>query len=298
MPTAPNSHPNEIQIGTVPSADGTEIRYRRQGSGPGLVLVQGSMGTAENFRELSAELAPHFDVVSPDRRGRGLSGPGGSTYALACEIEDLHAVLTATGARFVFGLSTGAVIALWAGRRLPAVEKLAAYEPVLFPDRQSLPRRELQAFEQAIAAGRIPAALVAGMKAGGFAPAALRLLPDRVLAWLVGLGLRREAKQPPTAYTPMSELAHSLRNDFALVEEVAGRVDDLADVEHPVLLMGGSRSPGSLRRGLALAATTLPHATTVQLAGLGHGAAWNADLRGTPRQVAAELAAFFTSPER
>jgi pimeloyl-ACP methyl ester carboxylesterase len=259
------------------------------------------MGTAENFRELSAALAPHFDVVSPDRRGRGLSGPGCSTYALAREIEDLDSVLTATGARFVFGVSIGAVIALWARRRIPAIEKLAAYEPVLFRDRHSLPRHDIRAFEQAIAADRVPAALVAGMKAGGFAPAALRVLPDRVLAWLVGLGLRREAKQPPTAYTPMSELVYSLRNDFALVQEVAGRIDDLADLadlEHRVLLLGGAKSSAALRRGLDLAAAALPHAATVRLAGLGHEAAWNADLSGAPRQVAAELATFFTSPVR
>jgi pimeloyl-ACP methyl ester carboxylesterase len=133
MPAAPTSPPNEIETGTVRSADGTVIGYRRQGSGPGLVLVQGSMGTAENFRELAAALAPHFTVVTPDRRDRGLSGPGLSTYALAREVEDLDAVLAATGARFVFGLSSGAVIALWAGRRLPAIEKLPPTSPCCSP---------------------------------------------------------------------------------------------------------------------------------------------------------------------
>lgn len=298
MPAAPWSHPTEIETATVPSADGTVIGYRRQGSGPGLVLVQGSMGTAENFRELAAELAPYFCVVSPDRRDRGTSGPGRSPYSVAREIEDLEAVLAATGARFVFGLSTGAVVALWAARRLPGIEKLAAYEPPLFPDRQSLPHDALDAFDRAIAADRVAAALVAGMKAGGFVPAVLRVVPDPVLAWLVGLGLRREATQPPTAYAPMSALAYSLRNDLALIREVAGRVDAIDGIECPVLLMGGSTSAAYLGRALALARTALPQAATVQLAGLGHGAAWNTDRRGAPARVAAELVRFFSSPER
>src|SRR4051794_14136174 len=73
MPTAP---PSTVQ--TVVSADGTEIGYELRGSGPGLVLVQGTMGTAYNFRDLAEALAGTFTVVLPDRRGRGYSGPGRS----------------------------------------------------------------------------------------------------------------------------------------------------------------------------------------------------------------------------
>src|SRR3954454_6366878 len=66
MPAAP---PSSLQ--TVASADGTEIGYELRGSGPGLVLVQGTMGTAYNFRDLADALAGSFTVVLPDRRGRG-----------------------------------------------------------------------------------------------------------------------------------------------------------------------------------------------------------------------------------
>jgi pimeloyl-ACP methyl ester carboxylesterase len=282
-------------VHTVRSADGTEIGYELRGSGPALVLVQGTMGTAYNFRDLADALAGTFTVVLPDRRGRGYSGPGRSPYALDREIEDLACVLEATGAHHVFGLSSGAIIALWAARRLPAVRAVAAYEPPLFPSRESLPHRALAAFDAAIAAGRLPTALVLAMKAGQFAPRAVSAIPTPVLAPLVGLGLRREAKHPPVGYATMTALAPALADDFALLREVAGRSAELRDVAVPALLLGGSRSQAYLRRALDLAAGSLPAAGRVELPGLDHGAAWNADRRGNPAPVAAELTTFFTT---
>jgi pimeloyl-ACP methyl ester carboxylesterase len=290
MPTAP---PSTVQ--TVVSADGTETGHELRGSGPGLVLVQGTMGTAYNFRDLAEALAGTFTVVLPDRRGRGYSGPGRGPYGLDREIEDLACVLADTGAQRVFGLSSGAIIALWAARRLPAVHAVAAYEPPLFPTPESLPHRELTAFDAAIAAGRLPTALVLAMKAGQFAPPPVAAVPTPILAPLVGLGLRREAKHPPTGYATMTDLAPALVHDFALLREVAGRSAELRDVAVPVLLLGGSRSQAYLERALTLAASALPTARRVELPGLDHGAAWNADRRGNPAPVAAELARFFAS---
>src|SRR4051794_38086889 len=187
MPAAPPSTAH-----TVVSGDGTEIGYELRGTGPGLVLVQGTMGTAYNFRDLAEALAGTFTVVLPDRRGRGHSGTGQSPYTLDRELEDLECVLDATGARRVFGLSSGAIIALWAARRPGALGAGAADEPARFPTRDSLPQRELADFDAAMAAGRIPTALVLAMKAGQFAPPAIAAVPTSILAPLVGLGLRRE----------------------------------------------------------------------------------------------------------
>jgi len=58
---------------SVASRDGTRIGYLRQGSGPGIVLVQGAMGTANHDREPADALSSGFTVYSVDRRGRGLS---------------------------------------------------------------------------------------------------------------------------------------------------------------------------------------------------------------------------------
>jgi pimeloyl-ACP methyl ester carboxylesterase len=85
----------------VTSADGTTIGYRRIGAGPAVVLVHGALMSAYRFDRLAAALADAFTVVVPDRRGRGASGPHGEVYGMAREVEDLRAVLDATGARQV-----------------------------------------------------------------------------------------------------------------------------------------------------------------------------------------------------
>jgi pimeloyl-ACP methyl ester carboxylesterase len=289
MPEAP---PSTLQ--TVSSADGTEIGYELRGSGPVVVLVQGAMGTAYNFRELADALAPHLTVVLPDRRGRGHSGEGRSPYGLAREIEDLDAVVRATGAEGVFGLSSGGVIALWASLEMPAVRSLAVYEPPLFADAAALPRRDLDVFDRAIAGGRVDTALVAGMRVGQFGPQLLDAVPTPLLSWLVRLGLRREATHPPTGYAPMADLGRALTNDFALLREVTGRAPELAGLPVPVLALGGSKSQPYLKRGLDLLVAAVPRAQRVELAGLDHGSAWNADRRGKPAAVAAELVHWFT----
>jgi len=69
-------------------------------------------------------------VFAYDRRGRGESGDT-PPYAVDREIEDLNAMITkAGGSAFVFGHSSGAVLALKAARLLAGpIKKLAVYEP-------------------------------------------------------------------------------------------------------------------------------------------------------------------------
>jgi pimeloyl-ACP methyl ester carboxylesterase len=117
---------------TVRSADGTTIAFDQLGKGPPLILVGGAL----EYRAMdsaTAQLAPlvaqHFTVLHYDRRGRG-----GSTdtppYAVEREIEDIDALIAeAGGSAFVFGISSGAALALEAAIKLgDKVRKLAMYE--------------------------------------------------------------------------------------------------------------------------------------------------------------------------
>ena len=61
-----------------------------------------------------------------------------------------------------------------------------------------------------------------------------------------------------------------------------------------MLLLGGSKSPAYLRTALDALEKVLPHAERHEFAGLDHGASGNADRRGKPALVAAELRAFLT----
>ncbi len=107
----------QFTTASVISKDGTTIHYYQAGHGPGVVLVQGSMGTAQNFMQLAEALADTFTVYVPDRRGRGMSGDNGGEYTIQKEVEDLDALLSKTGAHYIYGLSTGAIISLQAATR-------------------------------------------------------------------------------------------------------------------------------------------------------------------------------------
>jgi pimeloyl-ACP methyl ester carboxylesterase len=74
------------------------------------------MSSGAHHIELARLLADTFMVVVPDRRGRGLSGPYGTGDELQQELDDVAALLGATGATNLWGLSSGACIALHAAR--------------------------------------------------------------------------------------------------------------------------------------------------------------------------------------
>lgn len=133
----PESGPTPGTTGTVTSGDGTTIGYYRQGDGQGLVLLHGAGQTAESFRTLATELSSHFTVYVPDRRGRGMSPSYGSYEGLSTEVADLEALLDATGAPFVFGLSSGAVVAIETALVRLDITELALYEPPRCPSTAS-----------------------------------------------------------------------------------------------------------------------------------------------------------------
>src|SRR5881296_105176 len=129
---------------TVTSKDGTTIAFDQLGEGHersgGVILVSGGSVDRSSNAPLAALLAEQFTVFNYDRRGRG---PSGDTppYAVEREVEDLDAVINeAGGSAFLYGMSSGAVLALEATRKLPTkVKKLALFEPPFIVD-DSRPR--------------------------------------------------------------------------------------------------------------------------------------------------------------
>jgi pimeloyl-ACP methyl ester carboxylesterase len=138
MKTASASH---YKTGFVTSADGTRIGYRQLGKGPGVIALHGGMQAAQHLMRLAESLSEEFTVYLPDRRGRGLSGPHGNGfspgYGIKSECEDVAALLEASGARNIFGLSSGAIVALRSALTMPAIQKMALYEPPFSIDHSS-----------------------------------------------------------------------------------------------------------------------------------------------------------------
>jgi pimeloyl-ACP methyl ester carboxylesterase len=120
---------------SVISKDGTPIAFDQSGQGPALILVAGAAATRRDEASVAAALAPYFTVFAYDRRARGDSGDT-PPYSPLREVEDIEALIhEAGGSAFLFGHSSGAVLALEAARLLPGqITKLAVYEPPFIID--------------------------------------------------------------------------------------------------------------------------------------------------------------------
>src|SRR5688572_17815148 len=114
---------------TVTSKDGTQIAYDKMGNGPAVILVNGALSSRADHTELAQLLSQHFTVYNYDRRGRGDSGDN-QPYKVEREIEDIEALIDkAGGTACVYGISSGACLALEAAAALgDKVKKLAMYE--------------------------------------------------------------------------------------------------------------------------------------------------------------------------
>lgn len=270
--------------GRVRSADGTTIGYRSLGDGPALILVHGGMLASGDFTKLATALSTGFTVHVPDRRGRGLSGPHGAGLRAGREVEDLQALVAATGATRVFGLSTGALVVLRTALVTPDLERIALYEPPLSIG-GSVPTDWLARFDREIAAGKSAAALVTGMKGLATEPSLFSRIPRFALVPLLSAGARLQRSD-----SPVEALIPTLHFDIELIEELADTVLDYAKVEASVLLLGGTKSADYLSRALRELAGVLPHSRSRTLRGLGHSGPEN---DGSPLVVAGELRAFF-----
>ena len=279
--------------GSVISADGTTIGYRRYGHGPGVVLVHGGMQGAQNFAKLALALADSFTVYVPDRRGRGLSGPFGPRYGMDRECEDLGALLSQTGASDVFGLSSGALIVLRAALSNPSIRRAALYEPP-FPVADLSLVGWASRFDEEVDRGDLASALVTALKATGD-PSIFTRLPRRVLTPPLRLAVWADRRRPAAGNDiPFAALIPTLHYDTTLVREMEGKFDECRTIAAEVLLLGGSRSQPFLRAALDSLAHAIPRAARVELPNVGHVAA---DNDGKPALVARELRRFFRSSD-
>jgi pimeloyl-ACP methyl ester carboxylesterase len=268
---------------TTTSPDGTTIAYDREGDGDPLILV----GGAFSYRrypgqvKLARLLAARFTVYSYDRRGRGDSGDT-KPYAVEREIGDLAAMIKAAGGRAdVWGLSSGAVLALEAAAAGLPIRKLAVQEPplVVDPADRRPPADLLPRLTTLIDAGRRGAAvryfMVDGMGAPAFVPAMLRLMPG--------------------VWKALTAVAHTLPYDAAIMRGYQeGRplpAGQWASVTMPTLVMcGASKETPALFEHAAQAITAvLPDGRLEQRRGLGHTKALN------PSVIADTLTEFLTS---
>ena len=257
---------------TVVSADGTTIAYERTGSGPALVLVDGAMchRAGGPMRPLAARLRDSFTVYTYDRRGRGESSDT-PPYAVAREIDDLRAVIGAAGGpAYVYGISSGAALALATAATGAGITRLALYEPPFLAEVEDGTRLKeyTERLRELLDAGRRGDAVALFMRHVG--------LPEPMIA-----GMRA---QP--GWTAMEAIAPTLAYDDEILAGSAVPRDLAPRITVPVLFLGGGASPQSLQQAAKVAADAFPTATHRTLDGQTHDV--------SPDALAPVLIEFFT----
>jgi pimeloyl-ACP methyl ester carboxylesterase len=252
----------------VTSRDGTQIAFDQIGTGQPLILVAGAFGHRKfaGFSELVTLLSSDFTIITYDRRGRGDSGDT-QPYAVAHEIEDIEALIDHVGgSAFVYGASSGAILALEAANQLPhKVKKLALYDlPFIVNDsRAPLPADFVDKMKAAVAEGRRGDAIDIIMTD------VLQLPTDALAA------MREDPNWPD-----MLKVAHTLVYDGLIQRDfMAGKPlprDRWTAVTCPTLVMNGENSEPFFRDGGQALVPLLAHAQYRTLKGQNHNVSMQA----------------------
>ncbi len=218
----------------VTSKDGTTIAVEPAGDGPVVVCVGGALNDRHSTAPLATAM-PGFTVVSYDRRGRGDSGDT-QPYAVEREIEDLAAVIESVGgAAMVYGMSSGAVLALRAAAAGVPITRLALYEPPLTdPDPGYSARLATAGPAEALE-------LFLGTAMG---------MPPEALA----------AMRESPAWPALEALAPTLRYDDEVMT-----MRTLPSTSVPTTVLTGGASPEWMHDAARRLAAHLPNATTTRL---------------------------------
>ena len=241
----------------VKSKDGTAIAYERTGSGPALILVDGAL-CCRAFGpspQLASLLAPHFTVITYDRRGRGQSGDA-PPYSPAREVDDLTALIEAAGgSASLLGLSSGAALALEAAASGIRIDKVIAYEPpyVAEGSQNREPDHEAE-LRRLLADGNRGGAVKYFMKDMVGAPAPMVVML-RLMPWI---------------WRKLQSVAHTLPYDAAVMTAFKIPRPRFASISRPVLVMNGAKTDRRLRAAARALSEVIPSASYRELAGQTH----------------------------
>lgn len=284
-----NSKKN-YNTGHVTSKDGTKVGYRIIGSGPGVILLHGGANSSQHFMSLGVELSDSYTVYIPDRRGRGLSGSYGDNYNMDREVEDVHALIEKTGASKIFGLSSGALIALQSSYKLNEIKKTALYEPPLDIDDTIVNILSfMPKFDAEIAGSKLADATVTMLKDFGIyfgLPSWVTGLPHFLLVTIFNIYYKLEPYTVNGDDVSFTVLVPSFHYDVQLVYNMKGTLENFKEVKGEILLIGGSQSPEFLKNSLNALEQVLPNVKRVELEGLSHSGSLDS---GNPKRVADEL---------
>jgi pimeloyl-ACP methyl ester carboxylesterase len=255
---------DDVRAGRVTSLDGTVIAYEERGNGPTLILVDGAFCSRAfgPMGKLAASLAHRFRVITYDRRGRNESADT-LPYAIEREIEDLSALIEIAGdSAFLYGASSGAVLALRAAASHAGVKRLAMYEPpiVIAGSPEPVPPDRVRDIVAMAKEGRRAEATKTFMRmvgTPGFAVLIMRFIPG--------------------VWSKLLAAAHTLPYDFAALGDTGANkplpeelVRVMASVKVPALVGVGGKSPAWMKHTARVVASGIPGAALRSIEGQTH----------------------------
>lgn len=242
----------------VISKDGTAIAFDQVGQGSPIILVDGAFCSRSlgSMSQLAPLLAPHFTVINYDRRGRGDSEDRKS-YAIEREIEDLEALIKeAGGSAFVFGMSSGAALALKAAAVGLNIKSLALFEPPYVAESRNSPQPpadHLEQLTQLVSSGRRSDAVKFYMTKVMGMPAVLVAIMQLLPMW-----------------SKLKAVANTLPYDATIMGDFHLPTREMSSICLPLLAIGGEKSPKKLLNAVQAVANALPHAEQHLLEGQTH----------------------------
>jgi pimeloyl-ACP methyl ester carboxylesterase len=230
-------------------------------------VVGGVLSNAASYRPLADQLADTFEVHLVNRRGRAGSGPQKTGHSIERECDDLLAVMQATGARLVFGHSFGGLVALETARRHSGLERVFVYEPGV-PLHGHFNLGWLEGYQRLLEQGDQHGAFALMVKHSGFAPWPLGLMPLAYIRAVLRLAIRSRRW---ATIAPLLEA--NLGEHRILAALNTSSADRFSTITARTVLMGGTRSPDFISRGLLTElGQVIPDAIVAILPGLGHAA--------------------------
>ena len=241
---------------TATSADGTNIAYWRQGSGPPLLLVHGALSDRVAWILIQPLLAERFTVYVMNRRGREGSGEP-KAHAIEREFEDIVAVVDAIGEPVhLLGHSGGALCALGAVLLTDRLRSLTLYEPPPPGPRVDI---ELKSLREMIHGAEPEEIVLEFLRTGPRVPEE---------------DIKRLRESPIWPHTV--SLAPSLASELDAAAGYELDVSQYSTLNIPLLLLLGSDSPALLREVSDALVEVVPDVRMRVLEGQQHAANFDA----------------------
>jgi pimeloyl-ACP methyl ester carboxylesterase len=243
-------------MNTAHSKDGTQIAYDVQGNGPVLIYITGAscfrtfMPVVQDVKTFATE----FTVYNYDRRGRGDSGDT-QPWSVEREVEDVEALIDAAGGKaYLYGHSSGAVLALEAALQLKdKVEKVVLYDAAYVHDETE--KREYAQLGESV--GLL-------LKKGKNAQAMKHFLSE------IGMPKLFVTLLPVfPGWKIMRALAPTLSYDISLTRDLPP-LTRLAQLSVPIYVIAGEKSPSGIRDVADQITGAISGATSTRLAGQDH----------------------------